>query len=99
MKKFIKDLGAVPSIESPIEIFCDNEGAVTLAQEPRSHKCTRHILRKYHYIRDVVASGEVVINRVHTDANLADPFTKPLTRTKHDSHSRSIGLRSDMHMD
>ncbi|KAJ9557107.1 LOW QUALITY PROTEIN: hypothetical protein OSB04_011721 [Centaurea solstitialis] len=71
MKKFIKDLGVVPSIELPIEIFCDNEGAVALAQEPRSHKRTRHIHRKYHYIREVVASGEVVINRVHTDANLA----------------------------
>ena len=81
-----------------MEIFCNNEGAVALAQEPRSHKRSKHILRKYHYIREIVASGEVTISRVHTDANLADPFTKPLTQTKHDAHPKSIGLRFDMPM-
>ncbi|KAJ9546650.1 hypothetical protein OSB04_019193 [Centaurea solstitialis] len=28
MKKFISDLGVVPSIDGPIETYCDNEGAI-----------------------------------------------------------------------
>ncbi|KAJ9547882.1 hypothetical protein OSB04_020425 [Centaurea solstitialis] len=93
MKKFIGDLGVVPSIQDPIEIFCDNEGAVILAKEPRSHKRTRHILRKFHYVRKVVEDRDIIISRVGTDGNLADPFTKPLSQTKHDAHTRSIGIR------
>ncbi|KAJ9552489.1 hypothetical protein OSB04_016534 [Centaurea solstitialis] len=93
MKKFIGDLGVVPSIQDPIEIFCDNEGAVILAKEPRSHKRTRHILRKFHYVRKVVEDKDIIISRVGTDGNLADPFTKPLSQTKHDAHTRSIGIR------
>ena len=93
MRKFIRDLGVVPTILDPVEIFCNNVSAVVLAQEPRSQKRTRHILRKYHYIRQLVAEKDIVFSRVNTTENLADPFTKPLPQTKHDAHSRSIGIR------
>ena len=93
MKKFIRDLGVVPSIDGPVEIFCDNEGAVALAKEPRAHKRIRHIHRKYHYIRRLVEEGDITISRVTSEDNLADPFTKPLSQAKHDSHTRSMGIR------
>jgi hypothetical protein len=93
MKKFITDLGVVPSIEQPIEIFCDNQGAIAQAKEPRSHQKTKHILRKFHYIREVVERGDACICKVHTDLNLADPFTKPLSQIKFEEHARNIGLR------
>ena len=32
IRKFIEDLGVVPSIRDPVEIFCDNESAVVLAK-------------------------------------------------------------------
>ena len=91
MRKFIGDLGVVPTIQDPVEIFCDNMSAVVLAQEPRSQKRTRHILR-YHYVRQVVTDKDIVINRVDTNKNLVDPFTKPLVQAKHNAHSRSIGI-------
>ncbi|KAI3804628.1 hypothetical protein L1987_26325 [Smallanthus sonchifolius] len=93
MKKFISDLGVVPAIQEPLEIFCDNEGAIALAKEPRAHKRTRHIHRRFNYIRSEIERGEVRIRKVHTDDNLADPFTKALQPTKHESHARVIGLR------
>ena len=51
LKNFIDDLGVVPSIKDPLEIFCDNEGAVALTKEPKDHGKSRHILRKFHYVR------------------------------------------------
>ena len=93
IRKFIGDLGFVPSIRDPVKIFCDNKSAVVLAQEPRSQKHTRHILRKYHYVRQVVTDRDIVISRIDTNENLADPFTKPLAQTKHESHSKCIGIR------
>ncbi|KAD6795217.1 hypothetical protein E3N88_06113 [Mikania micrantha] len=93
MKKFIADLGMVPSIARPIEIMCDNSGAIAQAKEPRSHHSTKHILRKFHYIREILERGDITINKVHTDHNLADPLTKPMPQAKHEEHARNIGLR------
>ncbi|GKA45079.1 putative RNA-directed DNA polymerase, partial [Tanacetum coccineum] len=38
MKNFIGDLGIVPTVQDPIEIFCDNESAVALTKEPKDHE-------------------------------------------------------------
>ena len=93
IKKFITELGVVPSIVDPIELYCDNNGAIAQAKEPRSHQRSKHILRRYHLIREIIERGDVRICRTSTDSNIADPLTKPLTQQKHDSHSRSIGIR------
>src|SRR5262249_4558800 len=37
IKKFIADLGIVPSIVDPIVLYCDNNGAIAQAKEPRAH--------------------------------------------------------------
>ncbi|KAL0336677.1 UNVERIFIED_CONTAM: Copia protein [Sesamum radiatum] len=37
MKNYIEGLGVVPSIAKPVVIFCDNNGAIDQAKEPRSH--------------------------------------------------------------
>ena len=50
LKNFIGDLGVVPAIKEPMQIFYDNEGAVALTKEPRDHGRSRHIDRKYHFI-------------------------------------------------
>ncbi|VFQ85135.1 unnamed protein product [Cuscuta campestris] len=42
IKKFISELGVVPSINDPIPLFCDNTGAIAQAKEPRSHQKTKH---------------------------------------------------------
>ena len=94
MKKFISDLGVVPAIREPLEVFCDNEGAIALSKEPRAHKRTRNIHRRYHYIRSEIENGEIRISKVHTDDNLADPFTKQLDKTKHENHALAIVLRN-----
>ncbi|KAL0410983.1 UNVERIFIED_CONTAM: hypothetical protein Slati_3688000 [Sesamum latifolium] len=46
MKNFIQELGVVPSIAEPVVIFCDNNGAIAQAKEPRSHHHSKHILRR-----------------------------------------------------
>ena len=50
IKKFITVLRVVPSISNPVDLFCDNNGAITQAKEPRSHQRSKHILRRFHLI-------------------------------------------------
>ena len=93
IKIFVFRLGVVPSITNPVDVYCDNNGATAQAKEPRSHQLSKHILKRFHLIREIIERGDVKIFRVHTDDNVANPLTKPLPQSKHDSHSRSIGIR------
>ncbi|EGN91649.1 hypothetical protein SERLA73DRAFT_67070, partial [Serpula lacrymans var. lacrymans S7.3] len=55
--------------------------------------CTKHIQRKYHFIRDdLVSKGEAVIRYVPTGDMVADILTKPLTHEKHWKFSKAMGL-------
>ena len=93
IKNFVFRLGVVPSIANPVDVYCDNNGAIGQAKEPRSHQRSKHILRRFHLICEIIERGEFKICRVHIDDNVADPLTKPLPQSKHDSHTRSIGIR------
>ncbi|KAJ9553795.1 hypothetical protein OSB04_017840 [Centaurea solstitialis] len=92
LKNFLSDLRVVASISRPIDIFCDNSGAVAQAKEPREHHKSRHVLRKYHLIREIIGRGDVRICKIPTEDNVADPLTKPLARVKHEAHANSIGI-------
>ncbi|KAK8523044.1 hypothetical protein V6N12_073755 [Hibiscus sabdariffa] len=93
IKKFISELGVVPSISDVVGLYCDNNVAIAQAKEPRSHQRSKHILRRFHLIREIIDRGDVEICKVHTDDNIADPLTKPLAQQKHDRHTESLGIR------
>ncbi|KAK1681040.1 hypothetical protein QYE76_041888 [Lolium multiflorum] len=93
MKRFITELGVVPSALDPLIIYCDNMGAIANTQEPRSHKKLKHIKLRFHVIREYVKDGDIKICKVHTDLNLEDPLTKAFPRAKHDLHQNAMGVR------
>ncbi|GJR56431.1 hypothetical protein Tco_1406952 [Tanacetum coccineum] len=78
----ISGLGIVPTIHEPIKMFCDNSAALLIANEPGVQKGARHYHRRYHYVRECIELGEINLLKVHTDDNLADPFTKTLPKGK-----------------
>ncbi|GJW34706.1 retrotransposon protein, putative, ty1-copia subclass [Tanacetum coccineum] len=80
IRKFISGLGIVPTINEPIKMFCDNSAALLFANEPGVQMGARH----YHRSN---------LLKVHTDNNLAYPFTKALPKGKLTQHARSMGLR------
>ncbi|GJR84590.1 hypothetical protein Tco_0155375 [Tanacetum coccineum] len=92
VRKFIYGLGVVPTIEEPISMYCDNTGAITIANESGITKGARHFRAKVHYLREVIEFGDIKLEKVHTDDNLADPFTKALAFPKHSEHTRNIGM-------
>ncbi|GJZ83662.1 hypothetical protein Tco_0648835 [Tanacetum coccineum] len=90
--KFISRLGVVTTIEDPINMYCDNTGAITIANESGITKGARHFRAKVHYLRKVIKFGDIKLEKVHTDDNLADHFTKALTFPKHSEHTKNIGM-------
>ncbi|KAJ9557822.1 hypothetical protein OSB04_012436 [Centaurea solstitialis] len=93
LRNFLSDLRVLASISRPIDIFCDSSGVVAQAKEPREHHKSRHVLRKYHLIREIIGRGDVRIYKIPTEENVADPLTKPLARVKHEAHANSIGMQ------
>ncbi|GJY56319.1 hypothetical protein Tco_0455434 [Tanacetum coccineum] len=55
-------------------------------------KGARHFRAKVHYLREVIEFGDIKLEKVHTDDNLADPFTKALAFPKHSELTRNIGM-------
>ncbi|GKE77874.1 hypothetical protein Tco_1543994, partial [Tanacetum coccineum] len=93
IRKFIDGLrGVVPSNKRPMEILCDSEPATAIANDPGILKGARHFQRKYHYIRELIQEREIVLKKVHTNDNIADPFTKPMSYDKHYEHAMKIGI-------
>ncbi|GKE42990.1 hypothetical protein Tco_1470274 [Tanacetum coccineum] len=93
IRKFIDGLrDVIPSNKRPMEMLCDNETEISIANNPKILKGARHFQRKYHYIREVIQEREIVLKKVHTDDNVADPFTKPMPFNKHYEHAMVIGI-------
>ncbi|KAL0455015.1 UNVERIFIED_CONTAM: hypothetical protein Slati_0840700 [Sesamum latifolium] len=94
IKNCIQELGVVPSIVEPVVIFCDNNGAIAQAKEPRSHHRFKHILRRYHLLREMVSRGDCRMDRVSSVENTMDPLTKPMSQIAHTQHLDKMGLSS-----
>lgn len=69
-------------VDTPSPLLCDNQAAIALSQSQpeRSAARTKHIDVRYHFVKDEVASGQVLIDWVPTEDQLADLLTKALAR-------------------
>nr|GEW90152.1 hypothetical protein [Tanacetum cinerariifolium] len=92
VRKFNSGLDVVPTIEEPINMYCDNTGVIDIANESGITKGARHFRAKVHYHREVIEYGDIKLEKVHTNDNLAYPFTKALAFPKHSEHTRNIGM-------
>ena len=61
-----------------VPLFCDNESAIKIANNPVQHSKTKHIEIRHHFLRDHVVKEDIDIIHVNTEEQLADIFTKPL---------------------
>ncbi|KAI3791603.1 hypothetical protein L2E82_05458 [Cichorium intybus] len=63
-------------------VFCDNQSAIFLSEDQMFHDRTKHIDIRYHFVRDIIEKGDCVIEKIDTDYNPADVFTKSLPIAK-----------------
>lgn len=65
-----------------VKLRVDNMSAIALSKNPVHHDRSKHIDVRYHFLRDKIEEGKVVIDHVSTDGQLADILTKALGRVK-----------------
>lgn len=86
----VKDFGI--QVDYPIFIHCDNTSAINMLKNPMMHAKKKHIEIKYHFLREKVADNEVKLDYVSTKEQLADIFTKPLSKSTFEYLWEKLGV-------
>jgi len=74
-------------VQLPICVHVDNIGAIFLAENQNSSDRTKHVDRRYHFVRQYIRDKTVMIEFVRSHDNNSDIFTKSTTRKIHHRHS------------
>ena len=80
-----------------VPLLCDNTSAINLTKNQVQHSRTKHIKIRNHFFRDHINNGDWEIKFVSTESQLADIFTKPLSKDKFYSLRNELGI-FDMHV-
>jgi len=64
------------------KMLIDNKSAIELSKNPVYHERSKHIDTRYHFIRECVGKGDVDVDHVSTEHQLADILTKALPRVR-----------------
>jgi hypothetical protein len=90
VRSLLRELG-VSQRQSPV-LWCDNLGATYLTANPVFHARTKHIEIDFHFVREQVADGALVVRFISSQDQLADVFTKPATRQMLDRFRTNLNL-------
>jgi hypothetical protein len=64
-----------------VPLMCDSSSAICLAQNSVFHGRAKHIKVRYHFLRDHVEKGDIVMKYIDTERQKANIFTKSLDVT------------------
>jgi len=73
-------------------VYEDNRGAIALVKNPVSHKRTKHIDIRHHFVGDAFEQGILDIHYCPAKDMLADLLTKVLPRSAFEYLRKSMGM-------
>lgn len=71
----------------------DNKSTISLCKNLVYHDRSKHIDTCYHYIREIVENGRIIVEHVVSQEQLVDILTKPLGRVKFKEMRSKIGVQ------
>ena len=77
-------------VQLPICVHADNIRAIFLAENQNSSDRTKHVDTRYHFVRQYIRDGTVLIEFVCSCDNDSDIFTKNTTSEIHHRHSEKL---------
>ena len=91
LKDFDLELDSVP-------LFCDNTSAISIAKNLVQHSRTKHIDIRYHFLRDRVEKGDVVLHLIDTDSQVVVFLSKPLVSARFALLRSELGVLHPMRL-
>ena len=89
LRKFLSDLGL--SLD-PVVIYEDNQASIKTAKDIVHNDRSKHIDVRYHFIRQHVAQGTLLLKYLESPKMIADIFTKALGSVLHARFCNLLGL-------
>ncbi|KAK2578120.1 hypothetical protein KPH14_007648 [Odynerus spinipes] len=80
------------STSNPIIIYEDNNGCISIANNPTCHKRSKYIDIKYHFSREQVEKNIIKLNYIPTGDQIADVLTKSLPAVKFLEFRKKLSL-------
>jgi hypothetical protein len=94
LRELLMDLAMVENPIPAISMNCDNQIVIVKVNSSKDNmKSTRHVKRRLKSVRKLRNSRVIALDYVNTSKNLADQFTKGLSRNVIEGASRELGLR------
>ena len=81
-------------LTSPPRLFRDNIGATYLTASPIFHTRSRHLEIEFHFVRDLVSQRKLEVCYISSEDQVADLFTKSLSKGKFLKHRDKLLVRS-----
>ncbi|CAL2246345.1 unnamed protein product [Prunus armeniaca] len=75
-------------------ILCDNTSAIVMAKNPVFHQKTRHISRKFHFIRESIQAKEIELIYCTTEDHIANILIKALSKDRFVYLRDLLGVKS-----
>ena len=79
VKRLCSEIGFKQQV---VRIDCDNRSAIFLENNPAYHSRMKHIDVQYHFVKDMVESTTVLLEKVDTLENVADSLTRSMSTEK-----------------
>ncbi|KAK2577872.1 hypothetical protein KPH14_008173 [Odynerus spinipes] len=89
----LNSLGMNEACKVPIVLKTDTQSAIDWIYKNNVTNRTKHIDRKYYFVRDEVKKGNIKLQHISTDNMEADILTKGLTYDKHSKCGKKLGLQ------
>ena len=81
----------LPEVGMPvIPVYEDNEGAISIADNPINNSNSKHIDVRHHFLRELIARKEITVVHVGTKYQHADFLTKALTKDAFERHRNFV---------
>ena len=91
---FLEELGFTS--QEPTTIFEDNQGTIAFATNEKMHCHMKHIHNKFHFIKKLIEDKIVHLEYGPTSQMTADIFTKILSPTIYECHTKFLQLAPSM---